>query len=96
LRWRKTYFALRKEYDDMKYSQLKEKLLAMFDQEKLQQALPEWGFFNEMEREIKSIRYATNITPEMIQTAGKQGLDMLLTHHDSWEFVYGLKEACND
>jgi len=33
---------------------------------------------------------------QIIQTAGKQGLDMLLTHHDSWEFVYGLKEACND
>lgn len=80
----------------MKYSQLKEKLLAMFDQEKLQQALQEWGFFNEMEREIKSIGYATNITPEIIQTAGKQGIDMLLPYHDSWEFVYGLKEVCND
>jgi len=39
----------------MRYIKLKEKLLSMFEGEKLQGALSEWGFFNESDKEIKSI-----------------------------------------
>jgi len=79
----------------MRYIKLKEKLLSMFEEEKLQGALSEWGFFNESDKEIKSIGYSTNITPEIVGDAHRMGVDMLLTHHDSWEFVFGLKEKCN-
>ena len=79
----------------MEYKYLKEQLLSMFDSDKLHLFPEEWGFFNEMERDIKRIGYATNLTGEIIERAREKGVDFLLTHHDSWEFIYGLKELCN-
>lgn len=79
----------------MEYKYLKERLLNMFDSEKLRLFPKEWGFFNETERDIKRIGYATNLTGEIIEQAKENRVDFLLTHHDSWEFIYGLKEHCN-
>ena len=44
----------------MEYKYLKEQLLSMFDSDKLHLFPEEWGFFNETERDIKRIGYATN------------------------------------
>lgn len=79
----------------MEYKYLKEQLLSMFDSDKLHLFPEEWGFFNETERDIKRIGYATNLTGEIIERAREKEVDFLLTHHDSWEFIYGLKEHCN-
>lgn len=79
----------------MEYKYLKEQLLSMFDSDKLHLFPEEWGFFNETERDIKRIGYATNLTGEIIERAREKEVDFLLTHHDSWEFIYGLKELCN-
>lgn len=43
---------------------------------------------------IEKIGYATNLTPEVIKLATKQKVDLILTHHDAWEFIYGLKDEC--
>lgn len=79
----------------MEYKYLKMRLLDMFDSEKLHLFPEEWGFFNETERDIRRIGYATNLTGEIIEHAKENEVDFLLTHHDSWEFIYGLKEHCN-
>ena len=79
----------------MDYVDLKNKLTGMFDAGKLQAAPGEWGFFNETRREVRTVGYATNLTGEIIQRAGEAKVDFLLTHHDSWEFIFGLKESCN-
>lgn len=79
----------------MRYEELKKKLLSLFDGEKLNAAPTEWGFYNEKKEVIGSVGYATNITPQVIEKAHESGVDFLLTHHDSWEFVFGLKEKCN-
>lgn len=79
----------------MKYSKMKACVLSLFDYDKLKMRPDEWGFFNEAEREIELIGYATNLSQEVIQKAGELKIDFLLTHHDSWEFVYGLKADCN-
>ncbi|MBS7007620.1 Nif3-like dinuclear metal center hexameric protein [Anaerostipes sp.] len=79
----------------MKYSQLKGILTGMFDSGKLQMLPQEWGFYNEIEREIRCIGYATNLTREIIEQASRERVDFLITHHDSWEFIYGLKKCCN-
>lgn len=71
----------------MEYKYLKERLLNMFDSEKLHLFPEEWGFFNEAERDIKRIGYATNLTGEIIERAKEKEVDFLLTHHDSWEFI---------
>lgn len=79
----------------MEYSHIKERLISLFDYNKLQSLPGEWGFFNEIEREINKVGYATSITQEIIKKASELDIDFLLTHHDSWEFIYGLKESCN-
>jgi len=80
----------------MYYLELKEIILNMFDRSKLSKKSGEWGFFNEQNKDVNIIAYATNITPEVIILAAEEKADILITHHDSWEFVFGLKEKCNE
>lgn len=56
----------------MEYKYLKEQLLSMFDSDKLHLFPEEWGFFNETERDIKRIGYATNLTGEIIERARRK------------------------
>lgn len=56
----------------------------------------EYGFTHKVEKEIKVIAYATNLTPETVEKAHNSGADLLITHHDAWDFVYGMKEVCVD
>lgn len=79
----------------MKYSKLKADLMDMFDEKKLHMLPEEWGFFNEFDREINIIGYAVNLTEEIIEKARQQQIEFLVTHHDSWEFIFGLKESCS-
>lgn len=79
----------------MKYGQLKEALLELFDIDKLSTLPGEWGFFNELDRVVTRVGYATNLSPHIIREAARNQVDLLLTHHDSWDFVYGLKPRCN-
>lgn len=79
----------------MEYSHIKKRIMDLFDYNKLQLHPEEWGFTNEIEREIKKVGYAVNLTQEIIRKASELEVDLLLTHHDSWEFIYGLKENCN-
>ncbi|WMT39628.1 Nif3-like dinuclear metal center hexameric protein [Paenibacillus sp. D2_2] len=54
----------------------------------------EYGFSNFTLNNYNKIGYATNITPEVILQAAEIGVDLLVTHHDAWDFVYGMKEKC--
>ena len=43
---------------------------------------------------VRSFGYATNLTPETVNGAIHAKVDLLITHHDAWGFVYGMREAC--
>ena len=45
-------------------------------------------------KEIRKIGYCVNLTIETIEEARIHGVDMMITHHDAWEEIYGLKEMC--
>lgn len=45
-------------------------------------------------RNINRIGYTTNLTPEVIRLAKENKVDLIMTHHDAWEFIYGLKDEC--
>ena len=45
---------------------------------------------------IKTIGYCTNLTPDSIEKAKESNIDLLITHHDAWEFIYGMKEECDN
>jgi len=54
----------------------------------------EYGVNHPLPHDFKTIGYATNLTPEVVAQAADKGVQLLLTHHDAWDFVYGMKEAC--
>jgi putative NIF3 family GTP cyclohydrolase 1 type 2 len=56
----------------------------------------EYGFCNLSSNNYERIGYATNITPEIVMQATEQNVDLIITHHDAWDFVYGMKERCNE
>jgi putative NIF3 family GTP cyclohydrolase 1 type 2 len=80
---------------DVYFPDVKVKLMSLFQYEKLDGRMDsEWGFNNEIEKDVSKIGYATNLSPETIHEAIKKGVDLIVTHHDAWPFVFGMKESC--
>lgn len=52
----------------------------------------ESGLTYDSMKDIKRVGYTTNLTPDIIEDAKEQGYDMIITHHDAWDFIPGLKE----
>lgn len=44
--------------------------------------------------EVFRIGYCTNLTPDTIDEAKKFKVDLIITHHDAWDFLFGLKDTC--
>lgn len=61
-------------------------LLEVFDDD--------FGFTNRLNHSITVIGYSTNLSIEIIEKAAANNVDLLLTHHDAWDFIYGLREEC--
>jgi putative NIF3 family GTP cyclohydrolase 1 type 2 len=56
----------------------------------------EFGFNNFRSINYTKVGFATNITPEVIVQAAEKHVQMIVTHHDAWHFIYGMKEKCKD
>lgn len=54
----------------------------------------EYGFTNTSNDDIQKIGYATNLSLETVEEAIQHGVDLIVTHHDAWDFLYGLRETC--
>lgn len=54
----------------------------------------EFGYNHIHSRSINRIGYCTNLTPDIIEQAHFKNIDMIITHHDAWDFVYGMKQDC--
>lgn len=52
----------------------------------------EYGFTNIGAEEIYKVGYCTNLTVETAKEAAKQKVNLLLTHHDAWEWMTGMKD----
>ena len=37
-----------------------------------------------------------NLTLDTIEEAIKNKVDLIITHHDAWDFIFGLKNACRE
>lgn len=75
----------------MQYSEVKERMLSLFNKKKLMDMPMEWGFYNENDRSINRIGYAVNLTPEIIEKAHQFKVDLLITHHP---YMPELKDEC--
>lgn len=79
----------------MRYSDVKRKLINLFEPSKLEGKLnDEWGFLSEFDKDIQTIGYATNLSVNVVDEAARNNVDLLLTHHNVWDFMYDLKEKC--
>jgi len=69
-------------------------IIDTFTKEKLEivKGKNEYGFTNIGREEVLKIGYCTNLTIESAQEAVKNNVNLLITHHDAWEWMSGLKE----
>lgn len=54
----------------------------------------ESGITYNADKKVKKVGYCVNLTLETIEEARNRGVDLMVTHHDAWDEIYGLKEAC--
>ena len=64
---------------------------ALFTKELLDAHPKEWGVANYCDNP-SSLGYSTTITPDTIQTAVDREVDVIVTHHDAWDFMFEQKE----
>jgi putative NIF3 family GTP cyclohydrolase 1 type 2 len=67
----------------------------IFDPNILESLPGEWGIVIHCP-EPQSIGFATTLTPAIIQQASAKGINLLVTHHDSWDFMLEERQACLD
>lgn len=54
----------------------------------------ESGITYNADNKVNKIGYCVNLTLETVEEARAHGVDMMVSHHDAWDEIYGLREAC--
>ncbi|MCM1991884.1 Nif3-like dinuclear metal center hexameric protein [Oceanirhabdus seepicola] len=69
-------------------------IIDTFTKEKLEivKGKNEYGFTNMGIKDVSKLGYCTNLTIESAREAAKNNVDLLITHHDAWEWMSGIKE----
>lgn len=78
----------------MNLVQFEELIHALFSKELLEEFYDDYEFTYLTNKSITKIGYATNLSLETIDEAAENDIDLMITHHDAWDFLYGLKEEC--
>lgn len=82
--------------DRMRLNEIEEFIVSLFDSKDNGCFHEESGITVRGTEEIKKIGYCTNLTLDTIEEARKNNVDLMLTHHDAWDFIFGLKDACRE
>lgn len=80
--------------DFMDITKFKTTIHELFPRELLEEFDDDYGFTNTSKTLIKTMGYSTNLSIEVIEQAKAAKVDLMITHHDAWDFIYGLKEEC--
>lgn len=78
----------------MNVEQFEQSIRTLFREELLAEFDDDFGFTHKADKIIGRVGYSTNLSLEVIEQATSKGVDLLITHHDAWNFIYGLREAC--
>ncbi len=70
---------------------IREILDGMFGRELLDDHPDEWGIADHCGHP-SAVGYATTMTPETIRTAVDRNVDLIVTHHDAWDFMFEQRE----
>lgn len=80
----------------MKLTEIEEFIVSLFDSRDNDHFHEESGITVRGTEEIKRIGYCTNLTLDTVEEARKNDVDLIITHHDAWDFIFGLKDACRE
>ncbi|EIT87067.1 SMS protein [Fictibacillus macauensis ZFHKF-1] len=78
----------------MNLQQFQQSISTLFPQQLLEDFTGDYGFTSKKNDCISTIGYCTNLSLEVMEQAAANNVDLLITHHDAWDFLYGLQEAC--
>ncbi|MGH1284187.1 Nif3-like dinuclear metal center hexameric protein [Bacillus toyonensis] len=78
----------------MNITQFNEHITSLFGEHLHKYGDDEYGYTHISKEEFHKIGYTTNLTLETIEEAYKNGVDMIVTHHAPWSFLFGMEEAC--
>ena len=76
----------------MNITQFKEHITSLFEEHLNKYGDDEYGFTHLSKEEFHKIGYTTNLTLETIEEAYRNGVDMMVTHHAPWSFLFGMEE----
>ena len=77
----------------MTFLELVEQVKACFAPLDISPLEGEFGVTTNSERKVQQVGYATNLSKAVADRAIALGLDALITHHDTWDFLYESREA---
>lgn len=80
----------------MKLIEIEEFVISLFESRDNEQFHEESGITVRGTEEINRIGYCTNLTLDTIEEARKNDVSLMITHHDAWGFIFGLKDACRE
>jgi dinuclear metal center YbgI/SA1388 family protein len=78
----------------MNLKQFETSITELFSKEMLKEFHDDFGFTNRSNDSISTVGYCTNLSIDVIEKAAENQVDLLITHHDAWDFIYGLREQC--
>ncbi|MCM3455160.1 Nif3-like dinuclear metal center hexameric protein [Heyndrickxia oleronia] len=78
----------------MNLEQFQIQIKDLFGDELVKHEDDEYGYTFISKTSFSKIGYATNLTLETIQEAALNHVDLMITHHDAWDFLYGMKDQC--
>lgn len=80
----------------MKLTEIEKFILSLFNSVNNEHFHEESGVTVKGTENIKKIGYCTNLTLDTIEEGRKNKVDLIITHHDAWDFIFGLKDACRE
>jgi len=80
----------------MKLDQIVECIEGLFETTSNPNFKAESGVTVDSSKDIKTVGYCTNLTLEVIEKAKLNSVDLIITHHNAWGFIYGLSAACTE
>jgi len=80
----------------MRLVEIERFIISLFESSENEHFHEQSGTTVEGTEEIRRIGYCTNLTLDTIEEGKKNNVDLIITHHDAWDFIFGLKDACRE
>ena len=79
---------------ELNLTEFQDTLNDLFDEQLWLEHEGDFGFLNMSNTNIRKVGYCTNLTLATIEQAIANKVDLMITHHDAWDFIYGLRDEC--